>query len=81
MACASHANKQTVSVSATDDQIVAQITLTINDKEVAVSNSSSLSYNWNTRKRGRSENSTHTVTVQVSDQAGNSASKTITVYN
>ncbi len=73
--------KQTVNVSANDDQSVAQITLIIDGKEAAVSNSSSLSYNWNTRPRGKKRNTTHIVTVQVSDTAGNSSSKTVTVHN
>ena len=75
------ARKQTVSVSATDDQGVAEIVLTIDGKVVAVSNSSALSYNWNTRPRGKNRNTTHTVTVQASDAAGNNASQTVTVHN
>jgi subtilisin family serine protease len=73
--------RQTVSVSATDDQDVAQIILTIDGNEIAVSNSSSLSYKWNTRPRGTPRNTTFAVTVQVSDQAGNVTSKTVNVHN
>jgi len=73
--------KQIVSVSATDNLAVTQITLTIDGRQVAVSNSSSLNYNWNTRKRRSNRNTDHIVTVQVSDQAGNITSKTITVHN
>lgn len=75
------ARKQTVSVSATDNQSVTEIALTIDGNLVAVSDSGALSYNWNTRPRGKNRNTVHTVTVRVSDAAGNNSSKTVTVHN
>lgn len=69
--------KQTVSVSATDNQSVAQISLVIDGKEVAVAYGGSLSYGWSTRKLAKGA---HTVTVRVTDNSGNVASKTVTVY-
>lgn len=41
---------QTVTVLATDNEAVTQITLTIDGNTVAVSQDDSLSYKWNTRK-------------------------------
>jgi len=69
--------RQTVSVSATDNQGVSKIALVIDGKEVAVSYGSSLSYSWNTRKLAKGA---HTVTVRITDNAGNVTSKTVTVY-
>jgi subtilisin family serine protease len=69
--------KQTVSASATDNQSVAKISLVIDGKEVAIAYGSSLSYSWNTRKTAKGA---HTVTVRATDNAGNPASKTVTVY-
>jgi thermitase len=69
--------RQTVSVSATDNQSVAKISLVIDGKEVAVAYGGSLSYTWNTRKLAKGA---HTVTVRVTDNAGNVTSKTVTVY-
>lgn len=69
--------RQIVSVSATDNQGVARISLVIDAKEVAVATSGSLSYSWNTRRAARGA---HTVGVRVTDAAGNVASKTVTVY-
>lgn len=43
-------SKQTVSVSATDNQGIAKISLVIDGKEVALAYGGALSYNWNTRK-------------------------------
>jgi hypothetical protein len=69
--------KQTVSVSATDNQSVAKISLVIDGNEVAVAYGGSLSYGWSTRKLAKGA---HTVTVRVTDNSGNVASKTVTVY-
>ena len=41
---------QTVTVLATDNEAVTQITLTIDGNTFAVSQDDSLSYKWNTRK-------------------------------
>ena len=70
-------SRQAIKVSATDNQGVAKISLTIDGKEVAVTYGSSLSYNWNTRIATRGA---HTVTVRVTDNAGNTTSKTVKVY-
>jgi hypothetical protein len=69
--------KQTISVSATDNQSIAKISLVIDGKEVAISYGGSLSYAWNTRKLARGA---HTVTVRITDNAGNITTKTVTVY-
>lgn len=70
-------SKQAVSVSATDNQGVAKISLVIDGKEVAVAYGSSLNYSWNTRKLAKG---THSVSVRVTDNAGNVTSRTVTVY-
>lgn len=70
-------HRLTVSASATDNQAVASIRLTIDGKEVALSYGATISYNWNIRVLSRG---THTVTVRAVDGAGNSASQTATVY-
>ena len=69
--------RQTVSASATDNQSVAKISLTIDGKEVAIAIARSISYSWNTRKVTRGA---HSVTVRAWDTAGNTTSKTVTVY-
>lgn len=69
--------RQTISVSTTDNQSVAKISLVIDGKEVSVAYGSSLSYSWNTRKLARGA---HSVTVRVTDNSGNVTSKTVTVY-
>ena len=69
--------RQTVSASATDNQSVAKISLTIDGKEVAIAYGSSISYSWNTRKVAKGS---HSVTVRAWDTAGNTISKTVTVY-
>jgi thermitase len=70
-------NKQTVQVTATDNQSVAKIALSIDGNQVAVAYGSSLSYNWNTRNIAKGA---HIVTVQAYDAATNTTNKTITVY-
>ena len=70
-------SKQTVSAVATDNQNVAKLSLTIDGKEVAVAYGSSLSYGWNTRKLA---GGAHTATVRATDNSGNVASQTVTVY-
>lgn len=69
--------KQTISASATDNQKVAQLSLTIDGKVVATTTGSSISYTWNTRKVAKGA---HTVMVRASDAAGNATSKAVTVY-
>ena len=70
-------SKQTIKVSATDNQSVAKISLVIDGKEVAVAYGGSLSYSWSTRRLAKGA---HTVTVRVTDNSGNVTSKTVTVY-
>jgi thermitase len=69
--------RQTISVSTTDNQSVAKISLVIDGKEVAIAYGSSLSYSWNTRKVAKGA---HTVTVRITDNSGLMTSKTVTVY-
>jgi subtilisin family serine protease len=69
-------SKQSISASATDNQKVAKMSLTIDGKEVAIAYGSSISYSWNTRKVADGD---HVVTVRAWDAAGNSASKSVTV--
>jgi thermitase len=68
--------KQMISVSATDNQSVAKISLVIDGKEVAIAYGGSLSYSWNTRKLAKGA---HTVTVRVTDNSGNVTARTVTV--
>ena len=69
--------KQAVSASATDNQKVAKLSLTIDGKEVAIAYSGTVSYSWNTRNVARGA---HTLTVRAWDAAGNTGSKAFTVY-
>jgi hypothetical protein len=69
-------SKQMVSAAATDNTQVAQISLTLDGKQVAVTYGASISYNWNTRKLGKG---THTATVRAVDTAGNAVSKSVSV--
>lgn len=76
-----------IAASATDNQKVAQMRLSIDGKEVAMSYGASLSYAWNTgtvsgkrsNPNGKKTAVTHTLTVAASDAAGNVATKSITV--
>ncbi|MDP1679825.1 MAG: S8 family serine peptidase [Candidatus Nitrotoga sp.] len=70
-------NKQAIKVTATDNQSVAKIVLSIDGKQVAVAYGSSLSYNWNTRNIAKGA---HIATAQAYDAANNIVSKTVTVY-
>jgi hypothetical protein len=70
-------SKQTVAASASDNQKLAKISLTVDGKEVAIAYGSSVSYSWNTRKAAKGA---HNITVRAWDAAGNTTSKTITVY-
>lgn len=66
-----------VTASATDNQSVTRISLTIDGAEVSVANGGSISYNWNLRKTAKGA---HNVTVQAWDGAGNTTSQSVTVY-
>jgi hypothetical protein len=78
-----------VTASATDNTKVAQISLSIDGKEVALSYGSSLSYSWNTATmatngKGKAKQSTtaptsHTLVVTAQDPAGNVARQSSTV--
>lgn len=69
--------KQIISASATDNQGVTKMSLSIDGKEVAIAYGSAISYNWNTRRLAKGP---HTVTLRVWDAAGNTSSKSVTVY-
>ena len=69
--------KQIISATATDNQKVSKMSLSIDGQEVAIAYGSSISYNWNTRRLAKGP---HTVTLRVWDSAGNVVSKTVTVY-
>lgn len=69
-------NTQKVSVSATDNQKVTRISLSIDGKEVANAYGSSLSYTWNTRKVAKGA---HSITARAWDAATNTSSKSVTV--
>jgi len=69
--------KQIISATATDNQKVSKMSLSIDGQEVAIAYGSSISYNWNTRRLAKGP---HMVTLRVWDSAGNVVSKTVTVY-
>lgn len=68
---------QFISASATDNQKIARMSLTIDGSEVAATTGSSISYSWNTRKVASGP---HTVMVRAWDAAGLYTGKTVTVY-
>ena len=70
-------SKQAIKVTATDNQSVAKIVLSIDGNQITTAYGSSLSYNWNTRNVAKGA---HIVTVQAYDAANNIISKTVTVY-
>ena len=70
-------SKQTISASATDNQKVAKTSLAIDGKEVAIAYGGSVSYSWNTRKVAKGA---HSITARAWDAAGNTTSKSATVY-
>ena len=71
-----------ISVSATDDKKVSQISLLIDGKQVALSYGSSLSYSWAVpRTKGSNGGSgTSTITARAYDAAKNTSSASVTVY-
>ncbi len=69
-------NKQAIKVTATDNQSVAKIVLSIDGNPITTAYGSSLNYNWNTRNITKGA---HSVTVQAYDAANNIISKTVTV--
>jgi hypothetical protein len=79
-----------VSASATDNQKVTKMTLTIDGREVAVAYGSSISYSWDAgtvtklrgshrRSKATSTASSSTITVVAEDQAGNKGTASTTV--
>ncbi len=70
-------SKQAIKVTATDNQSVAKIVLSIDGNQISTAYGSSLSYSWNTRNIAKGA---HSVTVQAYDAANNIISKTVTVY-
>ncbi len=75
-----------VSVSATDNQKVSKISLTMDGKEVAVSYGSTLSYSWaatSTSTKGGKKTTTtttsSTLTARAEDPARNFATRSVTV--
>ena len=70
-------NRQSIKVSATDNQSVAKISLSIDGKEVAVVYGGSMDYSWNTRNVAPGS---HQVSVRVTDNSGNVTTKTVTVW-
>ena len=69
--------RQSISASATDNQKIAKVSLTIDGKEVATTTGSSISYGWTTLKVSMGS---HTITVRAWDAAGNTASRSVMVY-
>ncbi len=68
-----------INVSATDDQKVAKIALTIDGKEVAISYGSSLTYSWSVpRPKGKNQASS-TITARAEDPAGNAKTASVSV--
>ncbi|MFP5410198.1 MAG: S8 family serine peptidase [Gammaproteobacteria bacterium] len=68
---------QAVSASATDNQRVAKMSVAIDGRDFAITFGSSVSFNWNTRNLSKGA---HNVTVRAWDHAGNTVSKSVTVY-
>ena len=66
-----------VSVSASDNVAVSNVSLYV-DGALAATGNSSISYNWNTRKSGKGN---HTITATARDGAGNASSQTVQVSN
>jgi len=71
------ASKQSITVSATDNQSISKISLEVDGKEVAVTYGSTMNYTLNTRKLA---SGSHTITVRITDNSGNVTSRTYTVY-
>lgn len=68
---------QAISAAATDNTKVAKMSIAIDGKEVAIAYGGTVSFQWNTRKVARGA---HNVTVRAWDAAGNTSSRTVTVY-
>lgn len=71
------AQKQAINISATDNQSISKISLSLDGKEIAVTYGSTMNYTLNTRKLSTGA---HTLTVRITDNSGNVTSRTYTVY-
>jgi hypothetical protein len=79
----------TVSATATDNKKVAKVALSIDGNQVSIAYGSSLSYSWSTgakvkgRKGTQSPSSpvARSLTVTATDEAGNTAQQSLTVYS
>jgi hypothetical protein len=69
--------KQSINISATDNQSISKISLSLDGKEIALTYGSTMNYSLSTRKI---TSGTHTLTVRVTDNSGNVTSRTYTVY-
>jgi hypothetical protein len=69
--------KQSINISATDNQSISKISLSLDGKEIALTYGSTMHYSLNSRKIA---SGTHTLTVRVTDNSGNVTSRTYTVY-
>lgn len=69
--------RQSINISATDNQSISKISLVVDGKEVAVTYGSTMNYTLNTRKLASGN---HTITVRITDNSGNVTSRTYTVY-
>lgn len=70
-------SKQSITVTANDNQSVSKISLILDGQEIAVTYGSTMNYSLNTRKLSAG---THTLTVRITDNSGNVTSRTYTVY-
>jgi hypothetical protein len=70
----------TISVTATDNQRVSKISLTIDGKELAIAYGSSLTYSWNpTPTKGKRKQQSSSITAKAWDPAGNMGTTSISV--
>lgn len=77
------ANPQVISATATDNQSVAKMSLTINGKEVAVAYGSSISYSLSSSRTSgsrKTQSTSYSISVRATDKAGNTTSKSATIY-
>jgi hypothetical protein len=70
-----------ISVSATDDQKIAKIALSIDGQQVSVAYGSSLSYNWSVPKsKNQKKPARSTLAARAEDAAGNATTASVSVY-
>jgi hypothetical protein len=68
-----------ISVSASDNQRVSKISLSINGQEVAIAMGATLSSTWSANGKGKNRSGTYTIDARAWDPAGNQGSTSITV--